>query len=216
MKKAIVLSPFIVLLCLSMHMQSADACSCVAPAAAEIALDESQAVFVGKVEKITKASQGKLSVEMSAERHFKGASDARITVTTNEFSASCGYRFEEGVRYLVYARGEKLQVGLCSRTKKADDASGEIARLDELAGKGSPKAKIPGSKISTSETVADPQNPEPADAEPESPEPQVTPAPHTVEPAQRGCGCSTGSSSSGTWLLGLLAFGALLRPRRRS
>jgi MYXO-CTERM domain-containing protein len=220
MKNLFFLAPLVVLLALVVDARSAEACSCVAPSPVEVSLEESHAVFVGKVEKISKvgdASMATLAVELSVERHFKGPTDARIIVSTSAFSASCGYRFEEGERYLVYSRTDQLRVGLCSRTKKADGASGEITRLDELTGKGSTKAKIPGSKISTegSEQASEGNETGESGENPEETQPVNTPPPATVAPSQRGCGCSTGGTGSGTWILGLLACAALLRTRRR-
>lgn len=74
---------------------------------------------------------GTVLVTFRVSRVFKGELGEEVTVKTAGNSAACGYGFEEGASYVVYARAqdEGLSTGLCSGTKRADDAEADFAVL---------------------------------------------------------------------------------------
>jgi len=169
----------------------AAACKCMPPPPPQEAMAGSAAVFEGTVTDVRKPQSGDEPSQMSVEvelrvgRRFKGAEADTVTVFTAESSAACGYGFEPGGTYLVYA-GEtdgQLSTNLCSRTARIEDASADLAAL----GGDTPPEPDPGS------------------------EPQPPP---TVEPGKRGCGgCTTGAGSGGAAGL-LLALAVALTLRR--
>ena len=97
-------------------------------------MGNSAAVFEGTVTEIRKPQgegEGNHEVVLQVGRRFKGAEDDTVTVTTASSSAACGYNFEQGGTYLVYA-GEaegQLSVSLCSRTARSEDAAADFAAL---------------------------------------------------------------------------------------
>lgn len=58
--------------------------------------------------------------------------DEEAIIYTNESSAACGFTFEEGKRYLVYANEAdgQLHTGLCTRTASLDLADEDLEALD--------------------------------------------------------------------------------------
>lgn len=148
MKKLTFLLPLVFVLSVLQQSNVAEACSCAPPNSVDVSLPKAYAVFVGKVEKSTQVPMGvgEQLVKFSLERPFKGPADAQITVKTSVSSASCGYPFEVGERYLVYSYNEGLDVSLCSRTKKAEEATSEITRLAELTANTAPATAAPGQR----------------------------------------------------------------------
>jgi hypothetical protein len=73
-----------------------------------------------------------------------------VSVRTGESGAMCGYGFEVGVSYLVYAAGEpdKLLVTSCSRTRPLGEASEDLAAL----GAGVTPVKIEAAKDTGAKT----------------------------------------------------------------
>ncbi len=174
--------------------RSAAACSCVMPPPPQEAMASAAAVFEGTVTDVRgpKDDQsGSREVDLRIGRRFKGAEADTVTVTTAGSSAACGYNFELGRTYLVYAGeedGGQLATSLCSRTARIEDAGDDLSAL----GGGSPSP-----------------DPDP------SPDPAPQPPP-AVEPGKRGCGgCSTGAPVNGVAGL-LLVMAAALAMRRRA
>lgn len=98
------------------------ACSCLVsdkPIKTQVkeAFNGAAAVFAGEAVEVTKVEDGFL-VKFKVEKSWKGKFSREIKITTNADSAMCGYNFEVGKKYLVYADGstDKLAVYLCSRT----------------------------------------------------------------------------------------------------
>ncbi len=117
------------------------ACSClVSPPAAE-ARDQSVAVFSGQVRSIIRQTESsQVEVVFDLAESWKGPLAPSLTLRTAGSSASCGYEFVEGERYLVYANEQdgNLAVSLCSRTATLDDASADVAAL----GSGRPAPQV--------------------------------------------------------------------------
>jgi hypothetical protein len=126
---------------------AASACKCI-PTTPEQSFETAKKVFSGKVVDVVEqspteqgANRGKgdpnflngAKVTFEVSEVWKGNHKRQLVVMTSDSSASCGYSFEKGKEYLVYASGEeaKLQTGLCSGTKSLSDAQADLAALGE-------------------------------------------------------------------------------------
>lgn len=127
-------------LVLGLLVNSALACDCDMPPAPKKALQQAAAVFVGQVTQIKildkKEYHGDyaMQVQFKVANSWKGVNGAQAVVQTGaEGGADCGYDFEVGHEYLVYAYtlpGDKtLITGLCSRTRPIEDATPDLAAL---------------------------------------------------------------------------------------
>ena len=125
MKKAIYISLALTLFLLA-SAEKAFACSCLRslePEKKQVqqAFTDSTAIFSGEVLEISEdsADQNSLLVKFKVAKLWKGELNREVTITTAKDSAMCGYTFEIGKKYLVYANGLKdsLMVSNCSRTK---------------------------------------------------------------------------------------------------
>lgn len=105
-------------------------CSCSGPQPPNEAYSNSVAVFIGKVVSITSGDYAR-TVQFDAEMAWKGVSENQVVLTTGGSGASCGYDFEEGREYLVYAYGnpESLEAGLCGRTRPVLEAYTDLTYL---------------------------------------------------------------------------------------
>lgn len=124
MKKVIYIL-FALIIFLFTAAEKSFACSCVVspdPLKKQIqsAFSDSDAVFSGEVIEIKDSltDQYNVIVKLKVAKAWKGKSNKEITITTAKDSAMCGYGFEIGKTYLVYANGQKdaLSVSNCSRT----------------------------------------------------------------------------------------------------
>lgn len=94
--------------------------------------NESRAVFVGEVVEVTSdPNLLEVEVKFKVERSWKGFRASEITITTGRGGGDCGYRFEIGERYLVYASGSEKQLGtnICQRTALLVDAKDDLKLL---------------------------------------------------------------------------------------
>jgi hypothetical protein len=124
---------------------AAQACSCAHPGPPCRALSNSDAVFAGRVSEIRDEDgpprdggvRGpRRRVRLVVEESFRGAGVKRggaLEVATGLGGGDCGYRFEVGERYLVYAEhptgGDGLYTGICSRTRPLADAGVDLDYL---------------------------------------------------------------------------------------
>jgi len=128
----------------------AHACRC-APQSPQEAYDSAVAVFEGFVKEVgaseSQAPGGAVrrKVQMEVVSGWKGAEGEDVTVFTAGDSAACGYAFEVGRSYLVYAAAADggLVVTSCSRTRLMADASEDLERLGMGATPVDPKANPP-------------------------------------------------------------------------
>jgi hypothetical protein len=106
------------------------ACSCAPPPPPQDALKQSSAVFTGTVIDVTTSGVNHV-VRLRVESSWKGAKCGEVTVLTASEDAACGYSFQVGQSYLVYAVKEqgKLSTNLCSRTKPTSDAGEDLTAL---------------------------------------------------------------------------------------
>lgn len=116
------------------------ACSCAPPDPPAEALAAADAVFSGVVT-ASEASGGigcsgaaSTTVQFRVLQVWKGQSEETLTLTTRD-GASCGYSFQTGVSYLVYAHrvGQQFTVSLCSRTQPLARAAVDLAALGQGA-----------------------------------------------------------------------------------
>jgi hypothetical protein len=115
------------------------ACSCMQPPAPQEAMAGSVAVFVGTVTGIQQpggaiqSSADPALVTFEVSQVWKGPEFTNLLVQTSQSSASCGYEFEFGRDYLVYASGSEtdLSTGLCSRTTLLTNAELDVTELGE-------------------------------------------------------------------------------------
>ena len=100
------------------------------------ALQNSSAVFVGKVLSVTKNGDEK-TFEFRVGKYWKGAKRKKIQVSVLETSRFQAW-FEVGESYLVFARTDedgKLRDGRCSASKTLSEASKDLKELG--------RAKVP-------------------------------------------------------------------------
>jgi MYXO-CTERM domain-containing protein len=118
----------LVLVVLCARPGEARACSCMAQSI-EDAIAGSDAIFEGIVDSIEEGD-GVRHVRFSVTQSWEGVETERVEVTTSASSASCGYPFEVGTAYLVYATEDAgLEVSLCSRTRPMDEADEDRREL---------------------------------------------------------------------------------------
>jgi hypothetical protein len=109
------------------------------------------AIFVGTP--VAVEANGSLNGMKQVRFHFevqqaiKGVAAGTVDVDTLADSASCGFPFERGVKYLVYAsrRADALGVSLCSRTGRLDARGDDVALLLETAAGRTVRSRLFGS-----------------------------------------------------------------------
>jgi flavin-dependent dehydrogenase len=104
---------------------NATACSCIPKddnsikKQVEEAYKTSTAVFVGEVIAIDKEPDTYfVKIKFKVKKIWSDKSHNEVTVTTGQGGGDCGYNFEIGEKYVVYADGNKdnLKTNICTRT----------------------------------------------------------------------------------------------------
>lgn len=119
---------------------SAFACSCMMPESVQQSIDDASAVFLGTVKDVSAENDFRTTVTIAVKKEWKGSVSAgkNVKVSTANDSAACGYQFEEGAEYLVYAYNNEqtgdLSVSLCSATKLKTEAKEDLAVLADYSG----------------------------------------------------------------------------------
>jgi hypothetical protein len=123
---------------------AAGTCECARPAGDPVsALPRYKAAFAGRVESITD-KDGVKQVSFKVVRAWKGGKGKQMTVNTT--ADECGFTFEEGKDYVVFASGEKgapLTADTCGPTSDARVASNTIRQLNLNSGYGSAPLRFP-------------------------------------------------------------------------
>ena len=134
------------------------ACSCMSPPPFEKAVKQADAVFVGEVASSGPVDgrqrfMGMMSDELVAygfavEEVVAGDVGSSVEVITHSSSATCGFPFQEGDRYVVFAdeREGRLETYLCSRTEPINETvsfGGETPVGETRAGTSSDDAGPP-------------------------------------------------------------------------
>ncbi|WP_342542674.1 hypothetical protein MHH33_00870 [Paenisporosarcina sp. FSL H8-0542] len=144
-KKILVTMMLSVVFCLfslSIVPTTSYACSCAQPPSVEDELERSQAVFSGKVleVKVQKNFKGyvKKRVLIEVAETWKGVSESQVIITTGSGGGDCGYEFQVGQEYLVYATestmyGDKAELVtvICDRTTELSAAQEDLTVLGE-------------------------------------------------------------------------------------
>lgn len=129
----------------------AEACTCAGWASPCEESGEAAAVFAGTVTDVATRQRrpfdesGEIdmapkTVTFAVAEAFHGVAGAQAQVSTGLGGGDCGYVFERGATYLVYAhRGAKddpkLYTGICSRTRPLADAAEDLDFLRSSAGR---------------------------------------------------------------------------------
>ncbi|NRQ32361.1 hypothetical protein HII36_10995 [Nonomuraea sp. NN258] len=128
---------------------AAHACDCATLSPAK-AVGHAKTVFTGTVVAIRSDSMNPLGPSepnvytFRADTVYKGAPAAEYTVATNVGGAACGYAFERGARYLVFAGTDPsvlnetapraaLSSSLCAGNVPVEPGSGPLSPGDERA-----------------------------------------------------------------------------------
>jgi hypothetical protein len=114
------------------------ACDCAGPSSVKEELQRQTVVFSGKVVSISNSNKGlarssadPMNITFEVYDAWKGDVGKKLILHTAMSGASCGFDFTPNEEYLVYAYGEKdrLEVGLCGRTKTLVSASEDLQAL---------------------------------------------------------------------------------------
>ena len=115
------------------------ACTCAPNETPQKALSESTAVFSGRVIELYYIDQHYYQVLFDVQESWKGIDEEPLTINTSTSGNTCGYDFELGNDYLVYAHGQtqpiggkpELGTGICSRTTPISTAQADLLVLGE-------------------------------------------------------------------------------------
>jgi hypothetical protein len=155
MKRAVFSSVGVVVL-MTLACVEGFACTCAPPdprqsvrGQVRAALGESRAVFSGKVLEVAEDPEAmSVVVRLKVAKSWKGSTHGEVRVVTGRGGGDCGYRFEVGESYLVYAHGSGaggLSTNICRRTARLSEAAKDLQALGK--GKGAarrPKGEGPG------------------------------------------------------------------------
>jgi hypothetical protein len=128
------MSKLLAFLAIFVFIESAYPCVCNYPYFDE-QFENSSLIFTGKVKLIEPAGNNQNRVKFDLIKLFKGVPGKTLEIRTAETTDACGFSFEMGQQYLVYAAGKDFEVNLCSRTRLINEASEDLARLE----RGTPK-----------------------------------------------------------------------------
>lgn len=136
--RKIILSLFIIVGLCNINTAIVSACSCASPfPSPQESLKKSTVVFAGKVtgmdipNGIVISTADPVLVTFDVSEIWKGPDYKTLVVTTARDGVSCGYSFEQGEEYIVYAYGEedKLSTNICSRTELIANAKEDLQGL---------------------------------------------------------------------------------------
>ena len=126
---------FIIMFALGMIVFGAServfACECKRNSSVEQEFSDAKTVFVGKVIEI-KDSKPDAVITLKVERMWKGIKTETMVLLTDNRGKGCGYIFNKGERYLVYAfedRDGALRTDVCTRTTDVRSAAGDLKEL---------------------------------------------------------------------------------------
>ena len=104
--------------------------------------NDAKAVFSGEVVEVIEGPEDSFNVvvRLRVERTWKGVRAGEVSIATGRGGGDCGYGFEAGERYLVYAYGSaggQLGTNICQRTRRLADAKEDL----KVLGRGRPPVK---------------------------------------------------------------------------
>jgi len=140
MRRSSLAAPLVALIVVAGTASRACACSCV-ERDFYAAFAGSDAVFLGEVIDISTPGTEyppRVSVTIRVETAWKGTpAPSTTSIVTSASSASCGFQFRVGGRYLVYAdrfavppSPDELWAGLCTRTHESAAGDPDLALLN--------------------------------------------------------------------------------------
>ena len=97
-------------------------------------------IVSGKVMKLEHVGDNSIRAHVEVGRTWKGIEKDQVVVSTASHDGECGFRFEEGKEYLIYAshgrhfefEGVDFQTTSCTRTRLLNDAAEDIRVLEQL------------------------------------------------------------------------------------
>jgi hypothetical protein len=130
------------LISISIGPATSHACSCAEPPSVESELERSKAVFSGEVLEVKeqKDFRGymKNKVLFEVTDTWKGVTESQVIITTGSGGGDCGFGFQVGQEYLVYASEStmysdeaELVTIICDRTTELSSAQEDLAVLGE-------------------------------------------------------------------------------------
>ncbi|MBY0121832.1 hypothetical protein [Bacillus sp. S/N-304-OC-R1] len=147
-KLRLILFGCITLLLMSAFPFDVKACSCAELPSIEEEFDRSQAVFSGKVIRISETESMKgyrtKTVLFEVINTWKGVTQSQIIIRTGQGGGDCGIDFIEGIEYLVYANEsdmygpKELVTIICDRTNKLSASQEDI----QVLGAGTPPTEM--------------------------------------------------------------------------
>ncbi len=113
------------------------ACSCVMPGTVAEEVERADAVFAGTVVSVVGSEYRAyvfpdVEVTFTVEEYWKGVFSNPVIIHTGQGGGDCGFGFEEGKEYLVYAyadENDNLHANICSRTALLSDAEKDLSVL---------------------------------------------------------------------------------------
>ncbi len=116
-----------------MSAAPAAACSCIDIGTPLEELAERDAVFSGRVLSITQADEYDIEAHILVFSVWKGSPPAVVAVRTSAESAMCGFFFEVGGEYLIYADDliapDPLWTDICQRSVRLSMAEFDLTEL---------------------------------------------------------------------------------------
>ena len=134
----------------TLGMPVAEACSCVSSGPVCQEAGAADAVFLGTVIGIDSSNAFSRRVSIRVNEGFLGFSESEIVLHTGARSGDCGYIFEVGKTYLVYALrmddARAYATSICSRTAPANAAAEDLKYLRTVAAGGA-RSRVFGQAI---------------------------------------------------------------------
>ena len=118
---------------------SAFACSCIMPGTVAEEVERADAVFKGTVIAVDNSDYRAyvfpdVVVTFTVQEYWKGDVLDIVVIHTGQGGGDCGFSFEEGKSYLVYAYTDDngdLHANICSRTALLSDAEEDLVKLHQ-------------------------------------------------------------------------------------
>jgi 5-hydroxyisourate hydrolase-like protein (transthyretin family) len=134
---------FLIIFLLFVFAGEGNACTCAGTRMPCEAYWNASAVFLGTVSysTTTTSKQGDFDLarrvfRFYVDKAFRGVEGKEVEVLTGYGGGDCGYEFQLGGQYLVYAHRNEaniLSTGICSRTRPASEAAEDLAYFRELS-----------------------------------------------------------------------------------
>jgi hypothetical protein len=127
---------------LALPPATAHACSCLGPIVTCNHFWKVEYVFEGTVRAIDRVASRWIGseeylVSLDVHRTWKGVDGAQVEVLTDTQETACGFNFQQGGRYLVFASRRptdgKIGVSSCGPTKEIGKAAADVVWLESLS-----------------------------------------------------------------------------------